>query len=73
MVSLIKDWVLAKVFIYGFGQLERQDLVTKALERCYTVPQLKRVWGAFTDSVISLLEDAVGEAKKAKSWSGKIN
>lgn len=68
MFNMIKTWVLSNIFIHGFKTLEKQDFVTVALCKCYTVPDIQRVWGAFTDSVISLLEDAISEVKVAKKW-----
>ena len=68
MVSLIRNWVLAVTFRKAFGEIEKQDLILAAMAKCYTVPAIQAVWGRFCDSVISLLEDAIGEAKQAKKW-----
>ena len=68
MISLIRNWVLAVTFRKAFGEIEKQNLITLALAKCYTVPAIQAVWGRFCDSVISLLEDAIGEAKAAKKW-----
>ena len=68
MIEMIKSWVLSQVFIRGFKQIEKQNFLDTAMAKCYTVPEINKCWETFTDSVISLLEDAIGEVKAAKKW-----
>jgi len=69
MGNRIIAWVLKKVFIRGFKRIEKQDLVTRALEQCFKVKKLRLVWEAFVSSIITFFEDAIDEAKKAKEWA----
>lgn len=68
MMEKIRNWVISKIFIDGFKHIEKQNFMLKALDACYKRKELKTVWGAFTDSVIGLLEDAIDETKQAKKW-----
>jgi len=68
MMDLIKDWILKRFLISSFKQIEKQNFATGALQLCFKVEAIRRVWGTFIDSVISVFEDAIDEAKSAKSW-----
>ena len=67
MINKIRDWLLSKLFLDGFKEIEKTNFATKALYLCKKqVPMT--IWSQFCDSVIGLLEDAIDEVKQAKKW-----
>ena len=60
---------LPKVWTEAFLRMEKQDIITKALEKCFEQELIRRTWKSFVQSVIKFLEDAVEECNAAMLWS----
>ena len=68
MLNWLRDWAIVKILTEGFKEIEKLDWMTKALTICYKQPDLKRLWGAFCDSVERILRDALDELSQARQW-----
>lgn len=64
--------LLPKVWKDAGKAIEKQNLVTKALEQAFQQEVIQGSWDSFLDSVISWLEDGLAEAKDAKSWREEL-
>ena len=69
MIDKIRNWLLAKMLMDGFKQIEKINWMTKALDICYKQSLLKSSWVPFLDSVDGLLDDAKDEVKQARFWT----
>jgi hypothetical protein len=69
MINWIRDKLIAKLLEDSFKQIEKANWMTSVLKICYKQKVLKSVWSNFITSAVGLLEDAIDEAKQARSWS----
>jgi hypothetical protein len=62
-------WVLPKIWVAGFGSLEKLDVITRALKLARKNKLVKKTWKSFVGSVVQFLEDGIAEAKASLEWS----
>jgi len=60
--------LLPRAWEYSFKKIEKQNLVTKALEGCWKNKLLRNTWLSFCNAVISWLQDAKAEVEECKRW-----
>ena len=60
--------VLPKLWVEGFGKLEKQDVTTKALKACLKNRMIRKTWKPFLESVKSFMEDMIDEVNMAADW-----
>ena len=70
MLEAIRDKILAKLFQDSFKQIEKINWMSNVLKISFRgLMTNKKIWNSFIDSVIGVLEDAIDEAKGARSWA----
>lgn len=69
----MKQWIIELVFkwvfVDGLKEIEKQNYVTKVLEKLYQKPEFKTGWKPMCQGITELLQDAAMEAKVAGEWS----
>ena len=68
MIKKIGIWFLAKMFIDGVKQIEKQNITTSVLKICYKQKLVKENWQKFCEGVDRLLNDAQSELEQARKW-----
>lgn len=69
----MKNWIIGLVFkwvfIDGLKEIEKQNYITKFLEKMYQQPDLKKNWKTVCQGIAELLRDAMEETKVAGTWT----
>ncbi len=65
----VERFVVLQLINASQGKVEKQDFMTKALEKFYKCKPLRENWGPFIDRLVSILTDATVEARVARQWT----
>ena len=61
--------VLPSLWKKASESMQKQDVITKALQACYKQPMLRKTWTSFTKAVENWLRDGIDEVNLAKHWT----
>ena len=65
----VERWVVLQLISASQGKVEKQDFMTKALEKFYRCKPIRENWGPFIDRLVSILTDATIEARVSRQWT----
>lgn len=69
--SIIESLVvrfLPKIWETSFKEVEKKNLITKALAAAFKIKLIRVTWKSFCESVKSWLLDGISEVEQAEAW-----
>ena len=71
-IPALERLVVLQLIKASEGRIEKLNWMTTMLEKLYRNRPLRENWEKFVDQIISILNDALIEARVAKKWTHKV-